>query len=174
MNSLKKNNGLALLDLLGAIVIMGLVSILVINLISVIYRSQESIIVQEDKSTTGLFLVREIENTITEFKPTEVSYCDLTQTCITLLKSSENIYDSITGEVTETIYNPPLEMTILFDSTNLSIDAVNLSKSYFQIDVTTYFEIANKINSVDIIFHISLADKYDQIDEFVAFYSIPI
>jgi len=172
MNKIFNQKGIGLLDLLAAIILFSVMTVLLINIISIVSRSQQSIMIQEDKTATGLIMTRQIENQIDAFNPTGVSYCNVQQTCILLEKDYDLEYNPVSGQIEQTEYIPALTIQIEFDGTDIYLDSVIIDSSVYTLDLATHLEIVDNDYATMIYVYIFLVDKYDHVDQFISMYSI--
>ncbi len=172
MNKIFNQKGIGLLDLLAAIILFSVMTVLLINIISIVSRSQQSIMIQEDKTATGLIMTRQIENQIDAFNPTGVSYCNVQQTCILLEKDYDLEYNPVSGQIEQTDYIPALTIQIEFDGTDIYLDSVIIDSSVYTLDLATHLEIVDNDYATMIYVYIFLVDKYDHVDQFISMYSI--
>jgi len=172
MNKILNQKGIGLLDLLAAIILFSVMTVLLINIISIVSRSQQSIMIQEDKTATGLIMTRQIENQIDAFNPTGVSYCNVQQTCILLEKDYDLEYNPVSGQIEQTDYIPALTIQIEFDGTDIYLDSVIIDSSVYTLDLATHLEIVDNDYATMIYVYIFLVDKYDHVDQFISMYSI--
>lgn len=173
MNKSSRNRGFALFDLLAAMVLFSVIGIILFNVVGMISRSQQSIMVQENKTATGLLMTRDLERYMSEFVPTSASYCDAEFTCILLTKDVEVSYDPITETIIRTVLSPAEEVQILYNGTDLTYDITLIDNRVYPFDASTRMEIVSNAFSTDIFIYISLSDRYGKVDEFIALYSIP-
>ncbi|MBU0996469.1 MAG: hypothetical protein KKE16_00315 [Firmicutes bacterium] len=172
MNKTMNRKGIALYDLLAAILLFSVVTVLLMNIISIVSRAQQSILVQEDKTATGLIMTRQIENQIDAFNPTSVSYCDLQNRCLLLEKAYELEYNPVSGQIEQTDYVPALTLQIEFDGVDITIDSGILDAKVYSLDLATHVEIVETDYATIIYVYIYLVDKFDHVDEFISMYSI--
>ncbi len=102
--------GITLVELLAAIVIMGIATALVVQIVGLLLNASEKAINNARANTQGMVTVEILESTMRQFEPTDVSFCVGVTECIILEK---HFIDEIVGEsIVTTDYIPPLLLTI--------------------------------------------------------------
>lgn len=102
--------GITLVELLAAIVIMGIATALVVQIVGLLLNASEKAINNARANTQGMVTVEILESTMRQFEPTDVSFCVGVTECIILEK---HFVDEIVGEsIVTTDYIPPLLLTI--------------------------------------------------------------
>ncbi|MDD3123549.1 MAG: hypothetical protein PHC62_08585 [Candidatus Izemoplasmatales bacterium] len=173
MNNMKKKGGFALVDVLGAIVIFGIATILILNILNLLFRGQQSIFVAEDKTTTGLLITREIENKLLAFEPTNVSLCEFEDNCLVFEKQYSYEYNPDNKAIEKVSLSPYLQLVIRMTNNQIDIGSDIISTSPYLIHSNSYVTITNNTFTTSANFYISLEDNLGIITEFVAMYSIP-
>lgn len=102
--------GLTLVELLAAVVIMGIATALVVQIVGLLLNASEKAINNARANTQGMVTVEILESTIRQFEPTDLSFCAGTNECVILEK---HFLDELVGDsIVTTYYNPPLLLTI--------------------------------------------------------------
>jgi len=174
MNNLRNNRGVSLLDLLAAIVLFSILSLLIMNVIILVQQGRESIIDSEDITIQGMLITRQIENSIQDFEPTEVNTCVEQDNCIILTQSFYYEYNSVTGTLDFIEVNPVRNFTIYFNTDSIQLNDKTIDLSPYTITSTNIITITESTNAISIMFSFSLSDNYGNSAPFIASYSIPI
>ncbi len=85
---LKNNKGVTLIELLGALALLGILVGLIVTTVSIFIRTTNTSISESQIQTEGLLLVRNIENRILRHIPDDIRECDNGTNCV-VLSSSE-------------------------------------------------------------------------------------
>lgn len=102
--------GVTLVELLAAIVIMGIATALIVQIVGLLLNASEKAINNSRANTQGMVTVEILESTIRQFEPTNLSFCISTNECIIL---EQHFIDELIGEsIVTTYYDPPLLLTI--------------------------------------------------------------
>lgn len=174
MNNPSNKKGFALVDILAAIVIFGIATALIANILTLLLRGHESILVAEDKTTAGLLITREIENKVLDFDPTNVSLCDGEDQCIIFERQYEYRYNSDTGVVEKVFLSTYEQLVIRFQDDQIEIGDSITNTSPYSIHSDSNATITYNDFTTTVHIHIWLEDNLGIISEFIAMYSIPV
>lgn len=172
MRKIKERTGVALVELLGALVIFGIVSVLVTSMISVFISAQQSIYLEGKMTAAGLLVTRSIENKILEFEPTNVSYCVGEENCIILEK--QYVYSYVEGQtaITKQTLDPFLQVTIRYLDGALHVGDTIIEPSPYWISLDSQIVIEDRLHEQHITFYITIEDGSGKTAQFAASYSV--
>ncbi len=115
--------GISLVELLGAIVIFGLMTSLVALFLSVFLRASDRISINAKANQEGQLVVEILEDLMQDLSPTTYSTCGPND-CLVLEKEFAYEFDPIQEDVILVIYSPSQALQLEIDSNNvLKIDA---------------------------------------------------
>ncbi len=154
---LTDNKGLTLIELVGALVIFGLLfGISAMALTMYIQTSRRTIMMQQIQ-TEGALLAATIEQRMNNFTPTDAETCEGDDPCIILVKQFEA---TVNGSVTWTTLDPVETMTIIIAEGLIQVDDVTINPSDRLLDETSQIRFELK-NNGDIVVTIELVYLLD-------------
>jgi hypothetical protein len=128
--------GMTIVELLGALVLFGIIISLSAVMISVITNANAKIVEQSRANTEGTLLTALIDRKIREFGPTNYTTCIETD-CIVLVKTFEYVPNLELGTINLVVYNPVQTLKIEVSSEQLLINNEVQSIAHFTIDPTS-------------------------------------
>ncbi|PKL00454.1 MAG: hypothetical protein CVV56_06195 [Tenericutes bacterium HGW-Tenericutes-1] len=108
--------GVTLVELLGATVILGLIIGLIASVFALINKATESIEIESRANSTGMLVVRILEESMLDFEPKDYSTCP-PNNCITLESEFSYTFNETIGDFELTPHNPILEHEIQITNT---------------------------------------------------------
>ena len=111
---MKKHNGISLVELLGAIVIFAIASSIIALTISLIVNANKDIIETGQANTTGLLIIRQIENELNDMNITD--YDLISSEEIVVYSDSEYIFDEVSGQIVLITHDPILSLSLKLSS----------------------------------------------------------
>lgn len=148
--------GLGLLELLGAIVIFGLMVSMLSVLISFILNASDKISEKSRANTEGMYLISLIESKLQSFGATDYQICLDTTECIIV----ENHFSYVIDEETESIlletYEPALTLRFEIKNHAFYIDNSEISLRGFMLHEDSSIEIIVLQNTVRMKFYFVL------------------
>lgn len=152
--------GMTMVELLGAIVLFGIIISLSAIMISVITNANAKIVEQSRANTEGTLLTALIDRKIREFGPTNYTTC-VESNCIILVKAFEYVPDLDLGTIDLVVYDPVQTLKIEVSSEQLLIDDEVQSIAHFTVDPTSsvIYNINGSILTYDIT--IIFVGEYD-------------
>jgi prepilin-type N-terminal cleavage/methylation domain-containing protein len=127
-----QRRGVSLPELLGAIVIFGIVSSLLAAIAFSMLRAINRIAVSQHAEIVGLNLISELETTMSDAQPNTYSeFCPDASECIVLIQEYRYEYDSINGSITTVVHASPIK-------TQLSIRAGAIWVGNEAIDISGF------------------------------------
>lgn len=132
--------GLTLVELLAAIIIFGLAISLTATVITLINNASSKIEVNAKANSVALFIDRDLKDDILSFGPTTYSSCG-GQNCYVLEKEFEYTFDSGSGQIVLTTYNPALTYQIQINNGELLINGIPMVIDYFSLGSNSNIEL---------------------------------
>lgn len=154
---MRKHSGVTLVELLGAIVIFSIASSIIALTISFIVNANKEIIENGQANTTGTLLIRHIEQEVSELYITGYTYTPGQE--LVLYSDFEYVYNDLTAEIELINHDPRLELTIVIENNNISINNEIQDLSGFLIHETSRIDMIEKVSSTQFIITIVLASE---------------
>lgn len=157
-----QHKGISIIELLGAVVIFGIVLSLSAVMISVITRANDQIVEKTQANSEGMLVTQYIDNQIKNLGPTHFETCSTGSSCIKFIKSYEYIINATSQTLELVTYNPviSLELSIVDQLFMLNDIAYNLKNFTLHTDST----ISYVVNDFVLSYTISLVieGRYDR------------
>lgn len=118
---MRNKKGLTLVELIGAIVILGILMTLLASIFGIFINSQRRVSISAKANTEGLLVIRIVKNDLIEFSPNTFQDC-LGDNCIMLEKEYEYIYDEDNEIIDLKVYNDPLSYKIEVKNNSLYLN----------------------------------------------------
>ncbi|HOW37435.1 MAG TPA: type II secretion system protein [Candidatus Izemoplasmatales bacterium] len=168
----KKHRGVTLPELLGAIVILGLVTSLLGTVAYAMIRGIDRISVNQTAETTGLALVRYLEKTMEDSHPNTYSTtCEPAGGCIVLIQEYTYVYDAVTGSISPLVHPTPLETEIAVHSTGILVNGVPLEMGSFTLSPTSTLVVSSTPTRTTVTFSFALVAADGRSFPFTAVFS---
>ncbi|MFH0992794.1 MAG: type II secretion system protein [bacterium] len=151
-----RNHGISLPELLGAIVIFGLVSALIGSMLAVFSAASKRLMVAEQANAKALSLILSIENAASDAQPTAYSACVGETDCIRLENHYEYVYNEITDAIDLELHEPELTTEISLSADAIMINGVALDTGDFTIDAASTLTATNIDGEVTVTIHFIL------------------
>ncbi len=135
--------GVTIVELLAAIIIMGLVIGLVSMLLSSLNNANVEITEEAKANVEATKLIANLDDYFDDFSPTDYRACEV-DNCVILEKDFEYIYSSVLGTVDLIVHNPPTELRIEFVDNQLVFGEEIYNLDYFSF--ANDFAISTSIN----------------------------
>lgn len=151
--------GLTIIELLAALIILGLVASLVGLLISSFQNANTSINDEGKANIEATLLIANVRNDLNEFNPTNYRECT-SDSCIILEKHFAYTYSEVDASIILDVYDPPLEYRLEFLNSNLLLNGDIYDLEYFTLgdDFSITFSV-NANNDVTIHIDFSLVSE---------------
>jgi hypothetical protein len=159
--------GVTLVELLGAIIILGLLVAMVATFIGLINNASRIIALNAKANSEGLLITKTLEDQMKDFGSTDYSLC-VNPDCIILEKHYSNVYDPITDDIVLTIYNPALSKRIELLNNQLLINSVPYVIDGMTLHSSSSLSVTESGTSVSIIITIVLEATEGQLFTFTA------
>jgi type II secretory pathway pseudopilin PulG len=147
--------GLTLVELLGALVLFGMIASLSAVMISTIMKSNARIVEQSRAHNEKMLLTAYLDQTIQTFNPTNYTSCT-DPNCLILIKEFDYIANLETGTINLVIFNPERQFKIELINQELHIDLITYNLQYFTIDpnssITSSLSGSILNYSIDLVF----------------------
>jgi len=131
--------GLTIVELLAALVIMGIVATIIGLLINSYQDANDTISESSKASLEASLLIQNIENDLDEFSPTDYTSCTSPE-CVTLTKSFEYIYNE--GQIILQTYDPVLSQNLIFENQQLSFGSITYDIDGFSLSNDTSINVS--------------------------------
>ncbi len=132
------HRGVTLPELLGVILILGLVTSLLGTVAFSMIRGIDRVAVNQSAETTGLAMVRYLERTMENSHPnTYSSTCEPSGGCIVLIQEYTYVYDSVSGSISPVIHATPLETEIAIHPNGIWVNGTPLEMGSFTLSPTS-------------------------------------
>ena len=138
-----RKSGLALVELLGAVIIFGLVLSLSAMILSTITKANARIVEQSQANTEMTLLTSLLDDTYQDFGATNYIPCVGITNCIILINAFEYVVDLENETINLVVHNPELELNISLLNNRLYIDNELITINHFTLatDSTLTYEI---------------------------------
>lgn len=167
---MNKKKGVTLIEMLGAVIIMGLMTTLIAGAIVLFNNASEKITIQSRANFEGNLLVRNIEKKLDAAYPTQFSACGTN--CIVLERHYKYVYNETTQNIdlilgttpladADTLYVKVLNGQFLLDDVVIPIDTFTLAD-------TTSVSATRVGSSVNVNIRIDLLDSANVVYQFYA------
>ncbi len=163
--------GVSLVELLGAIVIFGLVASLVALFLSVFLRANERISINARANQEGQLVVEILEEQMQNLSPTAYSSCGLND-CLVLDKEFAYEFDPIQEDVVLVTFSPALSLRLEIDSKNiLKIDGTAYAFNDFTLGALSSIVFTENSGMLYVIIDLYLESADLEQFNFIATYS---
>ncbi len=147
--------GLTLIELLGALVLFGMIASLSAVMISTITKANARIVEESRANNENMLLTAYLDQTIQTFNPTTYESC-VDINCLILIKEFDYIANLDNGTIDLVIYNPEERLRIELINNQLNIDLIPYNIQYFTLDpsssVTSSFSSGILIYTINLVF----------------------
>jgi type II secretory pathway pseudopilin PulG len=150
---MRKHRGITMVELLGAVAIFAIASSVIALTISLIVNANKDIVETSQANTTGTLIIKRIENALKDLNITD--YDLISSDEVILYSDNEYVYDETSEKIVLNTYDPPLELSILFN-TNILIDSEVLDLSQFSLDETSKIEIITDATTTKLVITVVL------------------
>lgn len=149
-----RKHGLTIVELLGAIVLFGIIASISVMMIQTITKANAKIVEQSRANTEMTLLTAYLDQTYQSFGATNYEVCDAPTNCMTLIKAFEYVPNLEAGTLQLVIHDPAETLIIQLLNNELQIDGQIYNISYFSLDDIS--SIAYTINGDSLTFTIDL------------------
>ncbi|MDY0295538.1 MAG: prepilin-type N-terminal cleavage/methylation domain-containing protein [Acholeplasmataceae bacterium] len=128
-----RKHGLTIIELLGAIVLFGIIASISAMMIQTITKANARIVEQSRSNTEMTLLTAYLDQTYQSFGATNYEVCVNPTSCITLIKAFEYIPNLEAGTIQLVTYDPAETLVLQLLNNELLIDGQAYDISYFSI-----------------------------------------
>ncbi|MCR3906538.1 MAG: hypothetical protein NUK62_05900 [Tenericutes bacterium] len=148
--------GLGLLELLGAIIIFGLMVSMLSVLISFIINASDKISEKSRANTEGMYLISTIDSKFRDFGATDYQICDDGVDCIIIESHFQYVLNEDTQSIDLETYDPALKLEFEIIDGGLYIDGIQVMLRGFTLHEESSIETTVLTNTVRIKFYFVL------------------
>lgn len=152
--------GVTLVELIGAVVIFGLMISLVSIVIQFVLRANERIVEQSRATRIGTLLVEDIQDAFNDLNPTSYEMCGTD--CVELITAYGHVYNEVSGEIEYITHTPPLSYIFRIDNSILYLNQNAYNLSEFSLSDESQITTSLQINQLTITFHIVLLSETEK------------
>lgn len=153
--------GLTIVELLGAIVIFGLLSSLVAVLVSFILSSSSRISEQSNVTSISTNLTAYLEQKYLTLSPTNYEVCD-SNNCIIFQLEYAYVVNEANNSIELMTYTPPQTLRIELLDGLLMIDGINYALKDFTIDRSSSISYQYQSQTLTVWLELILVGQHDQ------------
>jgi hypothetical protein len=138
-----RKSGLALVELLGAVVIFGLILSLSAMILSTITKANARIVEQSQANTEMTLLTSLLDDTYQDFGATNYVPCIGATNCIVFINAFEYVVNLENETIDLVVHNPALQLQLSLENNRLYIDNTLININHFTLasDSTITYEI---------------------------------
>lgn len=144
--------GLTLVELIGAVVIFGLMISLVSIVIQFVLRANDRVVEQSRATRIGTLLVEDIQEAFNDLNPTSYQVCGTN--CIEFITAYGYEYNEISGEIEYVTHTPPLSYTLSIENNILYMNENAYNLSEFNLSNESQLTTTLQNNQLTITIHI--------------------
>lgn len=168
MIKLFNHKGIGLTELLGSIVIFGLVFSLVATLLTLFFASSKRIATIEKATTEGTLIIQTLESRMQSFAPTEYRTCIGENDCVILENHYSYEFDPQSNQIVLVVNNPIHEFSISIVNGDLLMDGVIWVIDGFEVATNSTITILDNLGDITITMQLFLVAPQGEIFSFTA------
>jgi type II secretory pathway pseudopilin PulG len=146
----KRHDGVSLPELLGALVIFGLISALLGSITYVMVNAVNRIALAEKANAQALLVTGRLEQAMADAGGTAYAACVGVTDCVILENHYEYVYDALNDEIDLVVHAPALETTVSEHDGALWIDGVAIDAGDFTIAAATTLTVTDVAGAVTV------------------------
>jgi len=147
----RRSRGVTLPELLGAIVVLALVTSLLSAVAFAMLRAIDRIAVNESAETTGLYLIARLENAMEDAGPNTYSQaCAGAGGCVVLIQEYRYEYDPLDGSIDPVVHASPIETTLSVHDGAIWIDDVAVGTGAFTIGPASSLVVVDDLGTITV------------------------
>ncbi len=147
----RSRRGVTLPELLGAIVVLALVTSLLSAVAFAMLRAIDRVAVSESAETTGLHLIARLENAMEDAGPNTYSLsCSGAGGCVVLIQEYVYVYDPLDGSIDPLVHPSPLETTLSVHDGAIWIDGVAVGAGAFTIGPASSLQVVDDLGAITV------------------------
>ncbi|MFA7672607.1 MAG: hypothetical protein WCY62_01970 [Clostridia bacterium] len=174
MVKVASKNGLTLVELLGAIVLLGITITLVSTVLIQIQTASKSIYSVSNLNRQATLITREIENTLRDMPVDHAQICTPDGKCLLVEKWYEYIINVSEDTIDLVVSDPPISKTITFEQGEIRIDGVNILPGSISLKEESVIDIIRWTKQETIRFSITIVDESGTEYSFNIIHTYPI
>lgn len=170
---MKNKKGLTLVELIGAIVVFGILITLSITVIDYFSDANNRASISSQANFEGLLAIRTIKNSVDDLEPTSYDECT-NSNCVIIQSEYKYEYDEVSNDIELVEYDTPLEYRIEIVNNVLYINNEEYVFTGFELtdsSTLTYEEIASEL-FLTVTLYLYAGDEF--IYDFVLSYSFDL
>ncbi|MFA5007028.1 MAG: type II secretion system protein [Candidatus Izemoplasmatales bacterium] len=154
---IENRRGVTLPELLGAIVILAIVTSLLGAVAFAMVRAIDRIAVNQSAEATGLYLVDYLEDAMADRAPNAYDdSCAGTGGCVVLIQEYAYAYDPVDGSIDAVVHVPPLETEFSIHDDAVWINGASVDAGDFTIGSDASLSVNDVLGSVTVTIAFSL------------------
>ncbi|MBI9008401.1 MAG: type II secretion system protein [Tenericutes bacterium] len=167
---MRNKHGLTLVELLGAIVVFGILISISAMVIDYFIDANNRSNISSQANFEGLLAIRTMKNSMDDLGPTEYDTCPGTN-CLIVQSAYSYEYNEETNAIDLVVYDDPLEYKIEIDNNVLYINDVEYIFEGFELTSNSdlAYEEINSVLFITLTLYLSAGDQYTY--EYVMSYS---
>lgn len=167
---MKNKQGLTLIELLGAIVVFGILVSLSVMIISSFTNANNRANISSQANLEGLLAIRTIKNSMDDFEPTTYSICAVSD-CLIVEKEYAYEHNEATNSIDLVVYDTPVEFVIKIESNILYVNDEAYVFDGFELtdDSNLEFEEIDSDLYITLTFYLTAGEEFTY--EYILTYS---
>lgn len=149
-----RHRGITIVELLGAIVLFGIIASISAMMISTITKANAKIVEQSRANTEITLLTAYLDDQYQNLGATNYTPCVGESNCIILIKAFEYVPNLVSGTIDLVVYDPVVTLTIKIQNQELLLDDTTYDINYFQIDNSS--SLSYTLDGTNLILEIDL------------------
>ncbi len=129
-----RHRGITIVELLGAIILFGIIASISAMMISTITKANARIVEQSRANAEMTLLTAYLDDQYQNLGATNYVPCVGESNCITLIKAFEYFPNLVNGTIDLVVYDPVVTLTIKVQNQELLLDDATYDMNYFEID----------------------------------------
>ena len=164
------HRGVGLTELLGSIVLYGIILSLVATLLTLFFASMKRIATIERANSEGTLVVQTIESQMQSFAPTDYRTCVGESDCVILENHYSYELNTQTTEIELIVHDPILESTLSIVGGELLLNGIAYVFNDFSLDATSSLIITDNLGEITVTIHLILIAPNGESFSFTATY----
>lgn len=156
-----RKHGLTLVELLGAIVLFGIIASISAMMISTIMKSNAKIVEQSRANTEMTLLTAYLDSNIQQFGATTYTPCVGESNCIILMKEFEYVPDLVNETIDLVVYSPAQEFKIQVSNDTFKVGTEFYDIPYFTLDSTSAVTYSINLNQLTYSITLIFSGEHD-------------
>lgn len=158
--------GVTLVELLGAIVILGILTTLVATIFGFFINAQTRVFLSSQANSEGLLVSNVVKNELDDFSPNTYVNC-VSENCIVFIKEYEYIYNQDNDMIELITYSEPLTYQISISNSILYLNQEVYDFGDFNLTDDSYIVFEEIDNVIYLTIGLFLSDSDNNVYEFI-------